>query len=136
VRTGRLAGDLIFGVVDILAEWQKRKKLVTAGDAAKSRNAEDSPQRCAEGIGVFGGDTLQLQITANSTMGAEHMTEGRSTGTKALSAPRTPPGNHPRNAGEIVQKGSPARPAAIRGITSRTNHQSWASTGDSKLKRC
>ena len=69
-----LAGDLIFGVFDILAERQKRKKLVTAGNAAKSRNAEDSPQRRAERIGVFGGDTLQLQIAANRTMGAQHMT--------------------------------------------------------------
>jgi len=135
-RNGRLAGDFIFGVVDTLAKRQKGEELVATGDTTKGRDAEDSPERCAEGISVFGGDALQLQIAANSTMGAEQMSEGRSTRAKTIAAPRTPPGNHPRNAGKIVQKRSSARPAAISGIASRTNHRSWASPGDSHLRKC
>ena len=77
VRAGGLTGDFIFGVFDILTERQQGEEFIAAGYATEGRNAEQPPERRAERVGMFWGDALEFEITANGAMGAEQVREWR-----------------------------------------------------------
>jgi hypothetical protein len=124
VRAGGLTGDFIFGVFDILTERQQGEEFIAAGNASEGWNAEDPPERRAESVGVFWGDALEFEITADGTMGAKQMREWRGAGTETIAAAEATPRHVADNTSEIIKKVSSARPATIRRATSGAVHRS------------
>jgi len=119
----RLAGDFVFGVFDILAEWQHGKKLVAAGDTAEGGNAQGSPKRGSEAAGQIRGDAFQFEVAADGTMRTQQVSDGSTTGAKALGTMGAAPGNIAEEAGEKVDDMAAMRAAEVSGIASGTNHQ-------------
>ena len=121
-----LAGDFVFGVFDILAEWQHAKKLMAAGDAAEGGNSQSSPKRGSEAAGQIRGDAFQFEVAADGTMGTQQVSDGSTAGAKALGTMGAAPGNIAEDAGEKVDDIAAMRAAEVSRITSWTNHQTRA----------
>jgi hypothetical protein len=116
-------GDFVFAVFDLLADRQYGKEFVSAGHTAKGGNAQGSPERGAEALGVIAGDALDVEVAANRAVGGKDVREGSGAGAEAFGASRTSPGHVSDGAGAIIKERSSARPAAVRRIAERTDHQ-------------
>jgi len=89
-----LAGDFVFGVVNLFAEGQEGKKLMAAGNAAEGGNAERTPEGSAKTLGEFRGDALDFNIAADGTVRGEQVGERCGARTKAPRTTRTTPWNN------------------------------------------
>ena len=103
-----LTGDLIFGVLDILADRQQGEEFIAAGYASEGWDAEQPPERCAQSVGVFWGDALEFEIATDGTMGAKQMREWRGARTETIAATRATPRHVADNTSEIIEKVSSA----------------------------
>jgi hypothetical protein len=59
--------------LNVFAEGQKGKKLVTAGNAAEGRDAERTPEGSAKTFGEFRGDALDFNVAADGTVRGEQV---------------------------------------------------------------
>ena len=109
--------------MNLFAEGQHGKELVAAGYAAKGRNAQSAPEWRAKSFSVFAGDALHFDVATDGAVSGKQMSERSGARTKTLGATRATPGNMTDNTGDVIKQRSSARPAAVRRITNRADHQ-------------
>jgi 7-cyano-7-deazaguanine reductase len=125
----------VFGIFDVFAEGEQAEKFVPAGDATESRNTEGAPKWSTKAIGEFAGEALNFNVAADGAVRSEQVGERGSARTETIGTSRTTPGDAAEDTGEVVEKSSSARPAALGRITDWTNHWDRASPGPGKSLR-
>jgi hypothetical protein len=116
----------------VFAEGEQAEKFVPAGDATESRNTEGAPKWSTKAIGEFAREALDFNVAADGAVRSEQVGERSSARTETIGTSRTTPGDAAEDTGEVVEKSSPARPAALGRITDWANHWGRASPGPGK----
>ena len=100
------------------------KIFVAARFAAISRNGKTTPQESEARVYPIAGNTLQIQVAANGTVGVERIAETHAAGVKTRFADPAAPRKDTNDAEGIVRKILSTRPARIFTFADRASH-SW-----------
>jgi len=120
-----LAGNTELVVVGFFAEGTNREELVAARNASVGRHAEEAFERGGKAGYMFGGNALEIVITADRAMRGKFAGNRREARAKARSAARATPRQTADKRGSEIQEIAPARTAAARRTTGGANHHSW-----------
>src|SRR4029077_5797768 len=108
-------------------EGAPNEKLMPAGFAAHCGELQNSQEGCSDSRDVLRRNALQIEVTADGTMGVKQMANGNHARMKSRLTGHAAPRQHACNAKEIIERESPPGTANRFGMAGGALHQRFES---------